>query len=105
MWREPADLEGWCLTTSQDIRFRFLWRLERFSLFTNMHTGYLLKSSTFSVGPSEETQWRMHLYPTGINNNHLNHVSAYCLNFTHDHLLTHYIFGKSCSSAKISPQS
>jgi len=66
-----VDYDTWCRTkVGEEVKFRFVWTIERFSERPEKNTEGL-DSSMFSVhGPGKmETHWRVRVYPKGCQGN------------------------------------
>ena len=76
-WSIPIIAENWCHTQVKNVvKFNYVWTINNFS-FSEM--AEVLKSSTFSAGPSDKLKWCLRLYPNGLDKESKDYLSLHLL--------------------------
>uniref|UniRef100_A0A0D9RUQ8 Speckle type BTB/POZ protein like n=1 Tax=Chlorocebus sabaeus TaxID=60711 RepID=A0A0D9RUQ8_CHLSB len=80
----PGDMstgpvaESWCYTQVKVVKFSYMWTINNFS-FCREEMGEVLKSSTFSSGPSDKMKWCLRVNPKGLDDESKDYLSLYLL--------------------------
>ncbi|XP_053482112.1 speckle-type POZ protein-like A [Ictalurus furcatus] len=70
--------ESWCYTQVKVVKFSYMWTINNFS-FCREEMGEVLKSSTFSSGPSDKMKWCLRVNPKGLDDESKDYLSLYLL--------------------------
>lgn len=60
------------------VKFNYMWTINNFS-FCREEMGEVLKSSSFSAGPSDKLKWCLRINPKGLDEESKDYLSLYLL--------------------------